>query len=56
VYATSTGKEIGTMTGLAYHGSWDGGASGIANPQNVTIKDSLGSSVSLPVTLLKPYR
>ena len=56
VYATSTGKKIGTMTGLAYHGSWDGGAAGIPNPQNVTIKDSLGSSVSVPVTVRKPYR
>jgi len=60
VYNTSTGKEIGTMTGLAYHGSWDGGASGPAGsfpaPQNVTVKDSLGSSVTVPVTVRKPYR
>ena len=54
VYATSTGTKIGTMT--AYNdGLLDGGATGIPNPQNVTIKDSLGSSVSLPVILRKPY-
>jgi len=58
VYATSTGTKIGTMTDR--DGSLDGGGSGPAgnfpDPQNVTVKDSLGSSVSMPVTLLKPYR
>ena len=54
VYATSTGTKIGTMTALN-DGLLDGGAAGIPNPQNVTIKDSLGSSVSLPVILRKPY-
>jgi len=56
VYATSTGAKIGTMTALAYHGLWSGGGTGIPDPQNVTIKDSLGSSVSVPVVLRKPYK
>jgi hypothetical protein len=55
VYATSTGAKIGTMT-ADNDGLLDGGGRGIPNPQNVTIKDSLGSSVNLPVILLKPYR
>jgi len=55
VYATSTGAKIGTMTALNA-GLLDGGGRGIPNPQNVTIKDSLGSSVSLPVILRPPYR
>jgi len=54
VYATSTGAKIGTMTALS-DGLLDGGGRGIPNPQNVTIKDSLGSSVSLPVILRPPY-
>ena len=58
VYATSTGTKIGTMTDR--DGSLDGGGSGPAgnfpDPQNVTVKDSLGSSVSLPVILRPPYK
>jgi len=48
MYVTATGKEIGTMTEV---GGEHVGTATIPNPQNVTIKDSLGSSVSIPVTL-----
>lgn len=54
MYVTSTGKEIGTMTEVG--GMHVGSATISPDPQNVTIKDSLGSSVSLPVTLRVVHR
>jgi len=49
MYVTSTGEEIGTMAEVG--GMHVGTATISPDPQNVTIKDNLGSSVSLPVTL-----
>lgn len=49
MYVTSTGKEIGTMTEVG--GMHVGSVTISPDPQNVTIKDSLGGSVSVPVTL-----
>ena len=50
VYLTSTGQELGTMTdtNLGFL-SWGGNGNPI--PQNLTIKDSLGSSVTVPVVV-----
>jgi hypothetical protein len=63
VYATSTGAKLGTLAevnsgdGAPFDG--DGGLIGSfsmsASPQQITVKDSLGRSVTVPVILVKPY-
>jgi hypothetical protein len=63
VYNTSTGAKIGTL-GEVNSGdgqTFDGDGKLLSNftmsqaPQQVTIKDSLGSSVTVPVTIVRPY-
>jgi hypothetical protein len=65
VYATSTGAKLGTLgevnsgDGLPFNG--DGGLianihlSPLSVPQHITVKDTLGGSVTVPVTIVKPY-
>jgi Putative Ig domain len=63
VYSTSTGAKLGTLgevnsgDGEPFDG--DGGLIGnihmSSDPQEITVKDSLGSSVTVPVTFVKPY-
>jgi hypothetical protein len=54
VYDTSTGQKLETLTdsqGLLDEGDYVG-----QTLQNVTVKDSLGSSVTLPVVVVKPHK
>ena len=48
-YVTSTGALIGTLTNVG-GGKYQGQLSQSANPQNVTVKSSLGGSAGLAVT------
>ena len=65
VYATSTGAKLGTL-GEVNSGDgqpFDGDGGLFANihlspssvPAQITVKDSLGGSVTVPVTFVKPY-
>jgi hypothetical protein len=65
VYATSTGAKIGTL-GEVNSGDgqpFDGDGKLVSNfsmspsnvPQQITVKDSLGGSVTVPVTFVRPY-
>jgi Putative Ig domain len=63
VYLTATGAKLGTL-GEVNSGDgqpFDGDGGLIANihvstpPQEITVKDSLGGSVTMPVTFVKPY-
>jgi hypothetical protein len=59
IYVTSTGALVGTFTGKAPYNGGDGtfrqNYQEERDLNNLTVKDSLGQTVTIPVTVVKPY-
>jgi hypothetical protein len=59
VYVTSTGALVGTFTGKPPYNGGDGSIRENFLEQtdlnNLTVKDSLGSTVTIPVSVVRPY-
>jgi hypothetical protein len=59
VYVTSTGALVGTFTGKPPYNGGDGSIREAFLEQtdlnNLTVKDSLGSTVTIPVAVVRPY-
>ena len=59
IYVTSTGALVGTFTGKSPYNGGDGSFRQNYQEQtdlnNLTVKDSLGQTVTIPVTVVRPY-